>query len=150
MLAAEAKSLQEHVGNQTVISGVSESVCTNTFSRTMYAMLGPELLQSGSSAHDACTGLGLPDPFDAFGECVIAPAEHRNRAAQSEQSVWEETHIFSPRTCPGRVAKLCTYPRWFLRPAPVAEPYFQLPLCDDWRQLFRFRLCARSLPIEQG
>lgn len=94
--------------------------------------------------------LGLPDPFDASGGCIIDPAEHRSRAAQSLQSVWEETHI-SPRTCPSRGAKLCTYHRWFLRPAPVAEPYFQLPLSrGSLRQLFRFRLSAHSLPIEQG
>ena len=35
--------------------------------------------------------LGLPDPFDASGECLIDPAEHRmrSRAAQSLKSVWE-------------------------------------------------------------
>ena len=56
-----------------------------------------------------------------------------------------------PRTCPSAGAKLCTYCRWFSRPGPVSEPYFELPLSSrNMRRLFRFRLSAHSLPIEVG
>ena len=94
--------------------------------------------------------LGLPPPFDGSGAFVMCPAQHRQRAQQHARQVLEGSHI-SPRTCPSRGAKLCTYYRWFSRPKDVAEPYLELPLTGgSLRQLLRFRLSAHSLPVEQG
>ena len=58
--------------------------------------------------------LGLPPPFDGSGAFVMCPAQHRQRAQQHARQVLEGSHI-SPRTCPSRGAKLCTYYRWFSR-----------------------------------
>ena len=66
------------------------------------------------------------------------------------QRSWDDTHI-SPRSYPSAGAKLCTYHRWFSRPSPLAEPYFELPLSRrSLGQLFSLRLSCHSLPIEQG
>ncbi len=63
-------------------------------------------------------------------------------------------HI-SPRGAPSRVAKLCTYLRWFARPGRVdTEPYYVLPLpvikLRSIFYIFHFRVGARSLTVEQG
>ncbi len=49
-------------------------------------------------------------------------------------------------------SQLCTYARWFARPDRVnTEPYYELPLpVTKLRSMFRFRVGAHSLPIEQG
>ena len=64
--------------------------------------------------------------------------------------VWQGLHA-SPRSAPSKGAKLCMYHRWFARSGPMPEPYFQLPISDRcMRRLFRFRLGAHALPIEEA
>ncbi len=71
-----------------------------------------------------------------------------------DRSVFEGLHI-SPRDAPSRVAKHCTYLRWFAWPDKInIEPYYELPLpltkLRLLRSIFHFRVGAHSLSIEQG
>ena len=94
--------------------------------------------------------LRLPPPFASDGSvCIDLPMYHKH-AGDRAQQVWEGLHI-SPRTCPSKGAKLCTYHRWFARAGRVQEPYYELPLSNlSMRRLFRFRLGAHHLPVEMG
>ena len=94
--------------------------------------------------------LGLPLPFARDGSVCIDFNTYQNSARQHSSRVWEGLHV-SPRTCPSKGAKLCTYHRWFARQGPVQEPYYDLPLSNlSVRRLFRFRLGAHHLPVEMG
>ena len=66
--------------------------------------------------------------------------------------VWEGVDI-CPRTCPSENATLCTYVRWFARPAGLRQPGALLmqPLSARcMRQFLRFRMGSHSLPIVLG
>ena len=92
----------------------------------------------------------MPSPLSGGGTIVLDFAAYCQRVADKGQEVWANVHL-SPRTCPSRGAKLCTYHHWFARPQLVTEPCFDLPMgSGSLCQLFRFRLGAHSLPVEQG
>ena len=57
-----------------------------------------------------------------------------------------------PRSCPGPGVKLCTYRRWFSRPAHRGCPvYWEVPMSTaKLQRILRFRMGSHSLPIEQG
>lgn len=58
-----------------------------------------------------------------------------------------------PRTCPSEGVIVCTYGRWFQRPAwvRVRSPLIRLPLPSrDLRLFFRFRVGCSGLPIDTG
>ena len=57
-----------------------------------------------------------------------------------------------PRSCPGPGVKLCTYRRWFSRPAhQVCPVYWEVPMSiAKLQRILRFRMGSHLLPIEQG
>ena len=57
-----------------------------------------------------------------------------------------------PRSCPGPGVKLCTYRRWFSRPAhQVCPVYWEIPMSTaKLQRILRFRMGSHLLPIEQG
>ena len=66
--------------------------------------------------------------------------------------VWNDIDI-CPRTCPSSNATLCTYHRWFARPACVRHPcqLLQQPLSARClRILLKFRMGCHSLPNVSG
>ena len=95
--------------------------------------------------------LGLASPFSG-GDIQYINA-HRFQQAQlaRKKSVWDRLHI-SPCNAPSVRAKLCTYLRWFVRPACLSgEPFYELSLpTTNLRLLIHFRVGCHSLPIEQG
>ena len=57
-----------------------------------------------------------------------------------------------PRSCPGPGVKLCTYRRWFSRPAhQVCPVYWEVPMSTaKLQRISRFRMGSHLLPIERG
>ena len=97
-----------------------------------------------------CQALQLSAPVAVDGSVVISPISYRSRLLEQSHEFWASTHI-SPRTCPIKGAKCCTYQRCFARVGPVPEPYFELPLSrSSLGQLFRYRLGAHMLPVGMG
>ena len=109
----------------------------------------PRNWAAGIQRHYAHLGLASPFSGDRL-QNVNAHGFQRAMLAQ-ENTVWQGLAI-SPRTAPSARAKLCTYLRWFARPAKVAgEPYYELPMSiTKLRLLFHFRMGSHSLPVEQG
>ena len=69
-----------------------------------------------------------------------------------DRQLWEGVDI-CPRTCPSEDATLCTYVRWFARPAGLRQPgpLVMQPLSARcMRTLLRFRMGSHSLPIVLG
>ena len=69
-----------------------------------------------------------------------------------DRQLWEGLDI-CPRTCPSEDATLCTYVRWFARPAGLRQPgpLVMQPLSARcMRTLLRFRMGSHSLPIVLG
>ena len=71
--------------------------------------------------------------------------------AQRRDAVWDGLDI-CPRTCPSLDAKLCTYKRWFVRPADKhARSLLDLPVSRRCMQRFlRFRMGCHKLPRDVG
>ena len=69
-----------------------------------------------------------------------------------DRQLWEGVDI-CPRTGPSDDATLCTYVRWFARPAGLRQPspLMMQPLSARcMRTLLRFRMGSQSLPIVLG
>ena len=65
---------------------------------------------------------------------------------------WHDLDV-CPRTCPSKRAHLCTYDRWFARPARLRSPslLLQQPLSAScMRTLLRFRMGCHGLPNDLG
>jgi hypothetical protein len=71
---------------------------------------------------------------------------------QRASQVWQGLDV-CPRTCPSPRAQLCTYARWFARPAgvPSARCPARLPLsAGTLRTFLRFRAGCHNLPNDVG
>ena len=69
-----------------------------------------------------------------------------------DRQLWEGVNI-CPRTGPSEDATLCTYVRWFDRPAGLWQPgplVMQALSARCMRTLLRFRMGSHSLPIVLG
>ena len=57
-----------------------------------------------------------------------------------------------PQSCPGLGVKLCTYRRWFSRPADqICAVFWEVPTSTaKLQKILRFRIGSHLLPIEQG
>ena len=95
--------------------------------------------------------LGMQSPFSAGRVQSVDPATFTKAMSDRQASIWDGLHV-CPRTAPSARAKLCTYQRWFSRPANTSfEPYYNLPISiSKLRLLAQFRMGSHLLPVEQG
>ena len=87
--------------------------------------------------------------FDGVRPVRLATVMHLLDAP--DRQLWSNLDI-CPRTCPSQNATLCTYARWFARPARAQTgPLLMQPLSARcMRMLLRFRLGCHSLPVVLG
>ena len=81
---------------------------------------------------------------------VIDVAQLAVALRRQRQDVWDAVDI-CPRTTRSEGARLCTYARWFRRPAWRASSVLQLPLTQgSMQRLLRFRTGCHGLPRDVG
>ena len=98
--------------------------------------------------------------FAEHGKCspwvAGAPAEVQldklQLPSQRQQQAAFDAVPLNPPSCPGPEMKLCTYRRWFPRPADQICPVnWEVPMSTaKLQRILRFRMGPHLLPIEQG
>ena len=80
-----------------------------------------------------------------------APGELQMAFQMRQQAAFDAVPL-DPRSCPGPGVKLCTYCRWFSRPAgQICPVYWEDPMSTaKLQRILRFRMGTHLLPIEQG
>ena len=81
----------------------------------------------------------------------VQPDELQLSFQMQRQAAFDAVPL-DPRSCPGPGVKLCTYRRWFSRPAhQVCPVYWEVPMSTaKLQRILRFRMGSHLLPIEQG
>ena len=87
----------------------------------------------------------------AGGPVEVQPDELQLSFQMQRQAAFDAVPL-DPRSCLGPGLKLCTYRRWFSRPAhQVCPVYWEVPMSTaKLQRILRFRMGSHLLPIEQG
>ena len=90
-------------------------------------------------------------PLVAGAPVEVQPDELQLSFQMQRQAAFDAVPL-DPRSCPGPGVKLCTYRRWFSRPAhQVCPVYWEVPMSTaKLQRILRFRMGSHLLPIEQG
>ena len=93
---------------------------------------------------------GKYSPLVAGAPVEVQPIELQLAIQMRQQAAFDAVPL-DPRSCPGPGVKLCTYRRWFSRPADQICPvYWEVPMSTAKLQtILRFRMGSHLLPIEQ-
>ena len=94
---------------------------------------------------------GKSSPLVAGAPVEVQPDELQLSFQMQRQAAFDAVPL-DPRSCPGPGVKLCTYRRWFSRPAhQVCPVYWEVPMSTaKLQRILRFRMGSHLLPIEQG
>ena len=94
---------------------------------------------------------GKSSPLVAGAPVEVQPDELQLSFQMQRQAAFDAVPL-DPRSCPGPGVKLCTYRRWFSRPAhQVCPVYLEVPMSTaKLQRILRFRMGSHLLPIEQG
>ena len=114
-------------------------------------------------AHNGCSYGWAAQVFKCFAEhgkssplVAGAPVEvqpdYLQLSFQMQRQAAFDAVPLDPRSCPGPGVKLCTYRRWFSRPAhQVCPVYREVPMSTaKLQRILIFRMGSHLLPIEQG
>ena len=99
----------------------------------------------------AALALSQSSPLVAGAPVEVQPDELQLSFQMQRQAAFDAVPL-DPRSCPGPGVKLCTYRRWFSRPAhQVCPVYWEVPMSTaKLQRILRFRMGSHLLPIEQG
>ena len=94
---------------------------------------------------------GKSSPLVAGAPVEVQPDELQLSFQMQRQAAFDAVPL-DPRSCPGPGVKLCTYRRWFSRPAhQVCPVYWEVPMSTaKLQKILRFRMGSHLLPIKQG
>ena len=94
---------------------------------------------------------GKSSPLVAGAPFEVQPDELQLSFQMQQQAAFDAVPL-DPRSCPGPGVKLCTYRRWFSRPAHQFCPvYWEVPMSTaKLQRILRFRMGSHLLLIEQG
>ena len=94
---------------------------------------------------------GRYSPLVAGAALEVQPSELHLAFQMRQQAAFDAVPL-DPRSCPGPGVKLCTYRRWFSRPADQICPvYWEVPMSiAELQRILRFRMGSHLLPTEQG
>ena len=94
---------------------------------------------------------GKSSPLVAGAPVEVQPDELQLSFQMQRQAAFDAVPL-DPRSCPGPGVKLCTYRRWFSRPAhQVCPVYWEVPMSTaKLQRILRFRMGSHLLLIEQG
>jgi hypothetical protein len=95
--------------------------------------------------------VGYPYPVDAHSLHAIDLRAIKELLRSRASSAWRDLSVI-PQLCPSDRAQLCSYHRWFRRPAHVSRrALLFLPIPVSRLRLFlRFRMGVHGLPIDSG
>ena len=98
----------------------------------------------------ACKDIGYALSIRVNGMDKIDIASLRSKLSASMRADWQNLDV-CPRTCVSRGARLCTYLRWFARPAGERRSYLKvLVSAGRMRRFLRFRVGCHGLPRDIG
>ena len=94
---------------------------------------------------------GKSTPLMAGAPIEVQPDELLLAFEAQQQAAFDAAPL-DPRSCPCLGVKLCTYRRWFARPAHQRCPAcWEVPMSTaKLQKILRFRMGSHLLPIEQG
>ena len=98
----------------------------------------------------ACKGAGYALSIRINGMDRIDVASLRSKLSTSMNAEWLNLDV-CPRTCVSRGARLCTYLRWFAKPAGEQRSCLKvLVSASRMRRFLRFRVGCHGLPRDTG